>query len=182
MVRITMFEGTTPHVSCFFQFFIFDQAWRSCCLPGSPASSSMRSRVSNCCDTSAAVRPSPKADGASSVVGYWVMMVESMVKNGYTVIIHFFWIFEGDLCWGCNVSGIAMPWRTATWEWFWPFYGIGVYDWVFCITCAWLWSNLERFWWTTIYFCSSSYSKPFKLGLIIWRATTWAYCRFAGWV
>lgn len=125
-----------------------------------------------------------KADGASSVVGYWVMMVESMVKNGYTVVtIHcFFGFLRVIFCWGCNVSGIAMPWRTATWEWFWPFYGIGVYDWVFCITCAWLWSNLELFWWTTIYFCSSSYSKPFKLGLIIWRATTWAYCRFAGWV
>jgi hypothetical protein len=34
-----------------------------------------------------------KADGASSVVGYWVMMVESMVKL-------FFWIFEGDFLLG----------------------------------------------------------------------------------
>ena len=52
-----------------------------------------------------------KADGASSVVGYWVMMVESMVKNGYTVVtIHcFFGFLRVIFCWGCNVSGIAMP-------------------------------------------------------------------------
>ena len=64
------------------------QAWRNCCLHGSPASSSMRSRGSSCCDTCAAVRPWPR--WIFRGYGYWGMMVEYMVKDEFTCIIYIY--------------------------------------------------------------------------------------------